>query len=227
MPTSVLDEILKEVVLQEGDNVYLTLALVCTTFRDIVSTNYLRRRAHFQWLDSKLFNSSGIQYLSTVVFWISLWNCALLTHNFVTQVLLHGVGFLQRTKKLSAPCTPLTPALDVDDYIKTAHQVYILYSTWWCWYLCDYTQYHNYALITSVEVTCQYVFFPSFLFYRICWDRKKGSARSNLFWSWRSGILQSLLQPIAIGKHKFNTNTNPRLNYVTEMYVGLQKDPWN
>ena len=68
MPTSVLDEILKEVVLQEGDNVYLTLALVCTTFRDIVSTNYLRRRAHFQWLDSKLFNSSGIQYLSTVVF---------------------------------------------------------------------------------------------------------------------------------------------------------------
>ncbi|CAL8406340.1 unnamed protein product [Arctogadus glacialis] len=82
MPTSVLDEILKEVVLQEGDNVYLTLALVCTTFRDIVSTNYLRRRAHFQWLDS----------------------------------------FLQRTKKLSAPCTPLTPALDVDDYIKTAHQ---------------------------------------------------------------------------------------------------------
>ena len=135
MPTSVLDEIHKEVVLQEGDNVYLTLALVCTTFRDIVSTNYLRRRAHFQWLDSKLFNSSGIQYLSTVVFWISLWKCALLTHNF----------------------------LDVDDYIKTANQVYILYSTWWCWYLCDYTQYHNYALITSVEVTCQYVFF-SFLF---------------------------------------------------------------
>ena len=89
----------------------------------------------------------------------------------------------------------------------------------------DYTQYHNYALITSVEVTCQYVFFPSFLFYRICWDRKKGSTRSNLFSSRRSGILQSLLQPIAIGRHKFNTNTNPRLNYVTEMYEGLQKDP--
>ncbi|KAK0134263.1 hypothetical protein N1851_030173 [Merluccius polli] len=51
MPTSVLYEILKEVVLQEGDKVFLTLALVCTTFRDIVSTNYLKRRAHFQWLD--------------------------------------------------------------------------------------------------------------------------------------------------------------------------------
>ena len=61
-----------------------------------------------------------------------------MTHNFVTQVLLPGVGFLQCTKKLSAPCTPLTPALDVDEYIKTAHQVYILYSSlvsvrWkWC-----------------------------------------------------------------------------------------------
>ncbi|XP_035864474.1 uncharacterized protein LOC118496544 [Sander lucioperca] len=48
----VLSEILQEVLLQEGDKAYLTLALVCTTFRDTVSTNAFRRRAHFQWLDS-------------------------------------------------------------------------------------------------------------------------------------------------------------------------------
>ena len=70
MLTSVLYVILKEVLIQEGHNVYQTLALVCSTFRDIVSTNYLKRRAHFQWLDSKTFNSSAIQYLSTVVIFI-------------------------------------------------------------------------------------------------------------------------------------------------------------
>ncbi|XP_078126084.1 uncharacterized protein LOC144530394 isoform X2 [Sander vitreus] len=52
LPTCVHSEILNEVVLQEGDKAYLTLALVCTTFRDTVSTNAFRRRAHFQWLDS-------------------------------------------------------------------------------------------------------------------------------------------------------------------------------
>ncbi|XP_078796155.1 uncharacterized protein LOC144988819 [Oryzias latipes] len=37
---------------RSGIFTYLTLALVCTTFRDIVSTVSFRRRAHFQWLDS-------------------------------------------------------------------------------------------------------------------------------------------------------------------------------
>ncbi|RVE71041.1 hypothetical protein OJAV_G00070140 [Oryzias javanicus] len=52
LPGSVLSEVLKEVVLLEGDGAYLTLALVCTAFRDIVSTTSFRRQAHFQWLDS-------------------------------------------------------------------------------------------------------------------------------------------------------------------------------
>ncbi|KAM4599182.1 uncharacterized protein V3H82_002572 [Fundulus diaphanus] len=47
-----LSEILGEVVLLEGDQAYMTLGLVCTTFRDIMSTVGFRRRVHFQWLDS-------------------------------------------------------------------------------------------------------------------------------------------------------------------------------
>ncbi|XP_035986151.1 uncharacterized protein LOC118559542 [Fundulus heteroclitus] len=46
-----LSEILGEVVLLEGDQAYMTLGLVCTTFRDIMSTVGFRRRVHFQWFD--------------------------------------------------------------------------------------------------------------------------------------------------------------------------------
>ncbi|CAL8335115.1 unnamed protein product [Boreogadus saida] len=52
LPKSVLSDILTEVVLQEGDKAYPTLALVCSTFRDIVSTDKFKRQAHFLWLNS-------------------------------------------------------------------------------------------------------------------------------------------------------------------------------
>ncbi|XP_054596462.1 uncharacterized protein [Nothobranchius furzeri] len=52
LPDCVLSEVLKEVILLEGDKAYLTLALVCTTFRNTVSTISFRRQAHFLWLDS-------------------------------------------------------------------------------------------------------------------------------------------------------------------------------
>ncbi|CAL8398067.1 unnamed protein product [Boreogadus saida] len=53
LPKSVLSDILTEVVLQEGDKAYSTLALVCSTFKNIVSTDRLKRQAHFLWLNSK------------------------------------------------------------------------------------------------------------------------------------------------------------------------------
>ncbi|KAF6727041.1 hypothetical protein FQA47_001828 [Oryzias melastigma] len=52
LPTSVLRDILEEVVLLEGDPAILKLALVCSTFRDHVSSEHFRRRAHFKWLRS-------------------------------------------------------------------------------------------------------------------------------------------------------------------------------
>ncbi|XP_033997421.1 uncharacterized protein LOC117491515 [Trematomus bernacchii] len=52
LPNCVLAEILMEMVLQEGDKAYSTLALVCTTFRDTMSTVSFRRGAHFRWLES-------------------------------------------------------------------------------------------------------------------------------------------------------------------------------
>ncbi|KAL0992618.1 hypothetical protein UPYG_G00095840 [Umbra pygmaea] len=47
-----LKDILLEVVLQDGDEALMTLALVCSSFRDIVSDENFRERAHFLWLDS-------------------------------------------------------------------------------------------------------------------------------------------------------------------------------
>ncbi|XP_057688643.1 uncharacterized protein LOC130913794 [Corythoichthys intestinalis] len=52
LPDVLTTIILEEVVLQEGDRAIGTLALVCSTFRDLVSTEYFRRRAHFKWLNS-------------------------------------------------------------------------------------------------------------------------------------------------------------------------------
>ncbi|XP_067285677.1 uncharacterized protein [Pseudorasbora parva] len=52
LPASVLEDIFIDVVLQEGDEAILTLALVCTRFRDLVTREAFRRRAHFLWLDS-------------------------------------------------------------------------------------------------------------------------------------------------------------------------------
>lgn len=52
LPESVLEDIFIDVVLQEGDEAILTLALVCTRFRDLVTREAFRRRAHFLWLDS-------------------------------------------------------------------------------------------------------------------------------------------------------------------------------
>ncbi|KAK9961804.1 hypothetical protein ABG768_007204 [Culter alburnus] len=52
LPASVLEDIFIDVVLQEGDKAILTLALVCTPFRDLVTREAFRRRAHILWLDS-------------------------------------------------------------------------------------------------------------------------------------------------------------------------------
>ncbi|KAL3977890.1 ubiquitin-conjugating enzyme E2 D [Sarotherodon galilaeus] len=52
LPACVLIDILEEVVLHEGDTAIFKLALVCSMFRDLVSTEYFRRRAHFKWLHS-------------------------------------------------------------------------------------------------------------------------------------------------------------------------------
>ena len=116
MLTSVLYVILKEVLIQEGHNVYQTLALVCSTFRDIVSTNYLKRRAHFQWLDSKTFNSSAIQYLSTVViFIVSMEICS-----FDSQFFYTGVATWSKFSAMyrKAFCTMYTIDDGVDDVMR-------------------------------------------------------------------------------------------------------------
>ncbi|XP_051741377.1 serine/threonine-protein kinase pim-3-like [Ctenopharyngodon idella] len=53
LPASVLEDIFIDVVLQEGDKApCLTLALVCTCFRDLVTQEAFRRRAHILWLDT-------------------------------------------------------------------------------------------------------------------------------------------------------------------------------
>ncbi|KAK7143948.1 hypothetical protein R3I93_014954 [Phoxinus phoxinus] len=52
LPASVLEDIFIDVVLQEGDEAILKLALVCTRFRDLVTREGFRRRAHIIWLDS-------------------------------------------------------------------------------------------------------------------------------------------------------------------------------
>ncbi|KAJ8333539.1 hypothetical protein SKAU_G00415470 [Synaphobranchus kaupii] len=45
-------DILLEVVLQEGDKALQTLALVCSKFYNLVTSERFRRKAHFLWLDS-------------------------------------------------------------------------------------------------------------------------------------------------------------------------------
>ncbi|XP_034070554.1 uncharacterized protein LOC117562226 isoform X2 [Gymnodraco acuticeps] len=62
LPNCLLSDLLMEVVLQEGDKAYSSLTLVCTTFRDTMSTVSFRRGAHFRWLESvatwSLFSAS-------------------------------------------------------------------------------------------------------------------------------------------------------------------------
>ncbi len=52
LPLKVLSEILKEVALEDGDSAYLTLSLVC---RDVVTIYVFRKKAHFAWMDSKIY----------------------------------------------------------------------------------------------------------------------------------------------------------------------------
>lgn len=51
MPLHVLEAVLQEVVLTEGDAAYLTLALTCKRFKSLVSDPVFRKKAHFAWLD--------------------------------------------------------------------------------------------------------------------------------------------------------------------------------
>ncbi|XP_015251326.1 PREDICTED: uncharacterized protein LOC107098268 [Cyprinodon variegatus] len=51
MPWGVLQAVLQEVVLAQGDSAYLTLALTCKYFKDIVSDPVFRKKTHFAWLD--------------------------------------------------------------------------------------------------------------------------------------------------------------------------------
>lgn len=55
LPLEVLSEILMEVVLEDGDSAYLTLSLVCRLFRDVVTNEMFCKKAHFAWMDSKIF----------------------------------------------------------------------------------------------------------------------------------------------------------------------------
>lgn len=52
MPLMVIEDILLDTVLEEGDKAFLKLSLVCRLFRDIVGQQSFRARAHFEWLDS-------------------------------------------------------------------------------------------------------------------------------------------------------------------------------
>lgn len=48
------EEVFVETVLMEGDKAIEKIALVCKKFKDIVSTERFRKRAHYRWLNSKL-----------------------------------------------------------------------------------------------------------------------------------------------------------------------------
>ncbi|XP_049429862.1 uncharacterized protein LOC125887234 [Epinephelus fuscoguttatus] len=52
LPSCLLEEIFAEVVLSDGDVAILTLSLVCHRFKEVVSTEHFRRKAHFMWLNS-------------------------------------------------------------------------------------------------------------------------------------------------------------------------------
>lgn len=74
LPPCLLLDIFEEVVLQEGHKALLTLALVCTTFRDLVSSDDFRRRAHFQWLNSKcVYNCAMMCVLQMMSFLCLVW----------------------------------------------------------------------------------------------------------------------------------------------------------
>ncbi|XP_058628753.1 uncharacterized protein LOC131538714 isoform X3 [Onychostoma macrolepis] len=53
LPMEVLEMILLEVVLQDGDAAYMNLSLTCSCFRAIVNKARFRQKAHYAWLDSK------------------------------------------------------------------------------------------------------------------------------------------------------------------------------
>lgn len=52
LPMEVLEMILLEVVLQDGDGAYMNLSLTCSCFRAIVNKARFRQKAHYAWLDS-------------------------------------------------------------------------------------------------------------------------------------------------------------------------------
>ncbi|XP_067271045.1 uncharacterized protein [Pseudorasbora parva] len=52
LPMEILEMILLEVVLQDGDSAYLNLSLTCSSFSAIVNTDLFRQKAHYEWLDS-------------------------------------------------------------------------------------------------------------------------------------------------------------------------------
>ncbi|XP_038164881.1 uncharacterized protein LOC119799159 [Cyprinodon tularosa] len=54
IPWGVLQAVLQEVVLAQGDSAYLTLALTCKYFKDIVSDPLFRKKTHFAWLDGEI-----------------------------------------------------------------------------------------------------------------------------------------------------------------------------
>ncbi|XP_077359964.1 uncharacterized protein LOC144005567 isoform X1 [Festucalex cinctus] len=79
LPLCILSDILKEVVLIEGDGAILKLAVVCTAFRNTVSTVSFRRQAHFQWLDSvapwNKYSASHVNEFYTMYKIQNCWEC--------------------------------------------------------------------------------------------------------------------------------------------------------
>uniref|UniRef100_A0A3B5LRC8 Ig-like domain-containing protein n=1 Tax=Xiphophorus couchianus TaxID=32473 RepID=A0A3B5LRC8_9TELE len=51
MPLNVLEAVLQEVALAQGDSAYLTLALTCKCFEAVVSEPVFKKKTHFAWLD--------------------------------------------------------------------------------------------------------------------------------------------------------------------------------
>lgn len=152
LPTCVLSEILNEVVLQEGDKAYYRLALVCTTFRDTVPTDSFRRRAHFQWIDSKCFNKGcrGIQYLSTSrVFSLTLWKYSLLVDNLFSTGVATWSRFSESYRKEFLTMYTVDTCRECGMLFKNCTPGKPLNTG--CIWICHYTQYwcHNYTETTS------------------------------------------------------------------------------
>ncbi|KAF5888744.1 uncharacterized protein DAT39_021556 [Clarias magur] len=69
LPMEILEMILLDVVLQDGDAAYKNISLTCSSFSAIVNRTLFRQKAHYAWLDNGLLVG---QYRSNNTF-VHLW----------------------------------------------------------------------------------------------------------------------------------------------------------